>query len=460
MNDKTAENNLEKVMVKYGIHLQTYEKNNAKYFYISEKNAEEIPFEDLSDKYRSSRQKRSRFSNIIDLQEMIYVMKNKKQLLATTKSNMHKLVEFYEAVGRIKIKNNFEIIENSKTDLFRYQDKITYRFIKTMTKIFPDIDSMIKTQQREYTIRGDLIFDIYIPISEENVIGIEIDEKHHSNKNTEIVDKHKRNFLSRVMEIRTFVKGRDDTKQGFDQFIRSICYDIINYHDVKHLQRDKLKYISNFISYNIKTVDDENVSPLIIEKFITIINTQYIEIDQLVEILYSGDEDSYQSITKSLKDMIKKSLINKKKIKYDENKKDILGLHKTEFMKFLMMHQDVSCNRYRVMFSRINSEYISILSGEYHKYRYKCSKDAFDDACDNELFVFGNLQIKSNSEKKKHLSLNILKGNVSKEDYEQIYISDDDDGQDESLKKKISKKKKEESSPDNSDLSEEEEDEI
>jgi hypothetical protein len=430
---------LEILLNHYEIKLQTYDKNKDKnkYFIMSDENMSNIPFEDMSEKYRVCRNTKSLYSNRIDLQEMIYTMQQKREIKATTKSNMYKLVEFYEAVERINIDKDFVIVDESKPNIFRYQDVITYRIIKNLNNIFPNIDTIITTQYRQRTVRGELIFDIFLNISPEHLLFIEIDENHHSKKNNDIADTHKRNIISRMVELRVFKKGRDDTELGFHNFLKSLCYDYLSFLDRDEHIEKRLIAQSNLIAYNIKINGKCEILASTVKRIVKLIKSEIINIEDLVSCLHHGTTKiKIKKISSAILNMIKNNYMSEKSITISSTGTGcVLSIDRIGFQIFLMMYQDISSNKYREMISIITNEYLSITNGAGSIYRYKCSLDEYNDSIDSELSVHGNIQIKYKSDKKRSELNAILKKD------EDISLDPDIDEPNTDKIKKIIKKK-------------------
>jgi hypothetical protein len=236
-----------------GIPVVTDKYNKSKFIILTDEIRNSIPFEILSDSFRASETRKNTQTNKINIIEMVNTMVSKKKIMTTTKPNIYKCMLFFEAVGRLKIKNNYEVYNDK--GLFREEDKFTFRLRENLKRIFPGIENKIVTQKPVCTIRRTFIMDICIEISDNSKIGIEFDEAHHFARDKEISDNLKRNLMSRLLELRIFKSGIDN----FDHFLKALCYDIIKYHDSPDTRDMKLGYICSFISYNISKMDDVEI---------------------------------------------------------------------------------------------------------------------------------------------------------------------------------------------------------
>lgn len=233
-----------------GIPVTIDRYSKSKFIMLTDQIKELIPFDMMSDSFKTSETRKTKQTNKINVIEMVNTMRSKLKITTTTKPNIYKCIPFFEAVGKLKINQDTFEVYNDK-GLFRAEDKFTFRLIEHLKRIFPGIENKVLTQKPISTIRRTFIMDICIEISTTSIIGIEFDEVHHFMRDKEVSDNLKRNLMSRLLELRIFKAGIDD----FDHFLRALCYDIIKCHDAPETSDMKIDYISSFISYNINKMD-------------------------------------------------------------------------------------------------------------------------------------------------------------------------------------------------------------
>lgn len=374
-----------------------------KYIYITDKMKQEYPFTFLSDDFKVSEKCKRTQTTKIYLLEMYNTMKSKKRLTTTTKSNMFLLIPFFEAIGKLAISDDFEVYNDR--GLFRSEDKFVFRLVKNLESIFPGIEKKISTQHHIHSIRKSFVLDLCINVSETTFIGIEYDEKHHFDTDKTISDNIKRNILSRYVELRIFKVG-----DNFQNFLKSICYDVIKYHDWSSLENLRTTYITNLIAYNmgisedqhkkIKNQNDEleqinknnkkQTRQKIVETVIQIMKRDVISIQDLTVYVLRLNIKDIAEVEKSLKQMIKQLLIPKTGVKIKLGTKKITAIDKNILINFLMLYQDPVTNIHRSIFSTVVQEYLNVLNGSYDTYRYSCTNDDYNASLKTYLLAFFN----------------------------------------------------------------------
>lgn len=361
------------------IPVTTDRYSKTQFITVTDKLKNEIPFDVMSDSFKTAQSRKNTQTDRINITEMINTMMTKKKITSTTKSNMYRCIPFFEAIGKLKVNENYEVYNDR--GLFRPEDKFTYRLREHLKIIFPGIENKIVTQKPVSTIRRTFIVDICINISDNNVIGIEFDEAHHFERDKEVSDNLKRTLLSRLIELRIFKYNID----RFDHFLRSLCYDIIKYHDSSDMRDLRRDYICNFISYNISKMDNVDMRPEGIRQQIDVIDTNdTIDIDALSEWLLNSDCDKVKD---TIKKYLKCGLMIKNKVSFNKNG-DLVNIHVSELLKFLMLYDDNASNNNRAIFARVIQEYIAILTGNYDIYKYICSAEQFIAAMEDEALAY------------------------------------------------------------------------
>lgn len=388
--------------------------NKLEYITITDQQKETIPFELLSDSFKTAISRKNTDTNKIYLNEMINTMLAKKKIMTTTKSNVYRLIPFFEAVGKLEVNNDTHEVYNDRK-LFRAEDKFAFRLREHLKIIFPGIENKMKTQVSICTIRRTFILDICIELSENIMMGIEFDEPHHFDRDREVSDNLKRDLMSRLVELRIFKHGKDN----FDNFLKALCYDIIKYtnNSVDLDEDNKTQYICNFIAYivnkatqkriNGMNTDDINemgeniMPPQGIKLYIDIMNEEYVDIDILGHLLLNGD---CANIKKKIKKYMKNGLMTET-IKDDDGnglylhkvdkRGNVTHLHNSELLSFIMIYDDQVSNPARILFARVIREYISILNGSYNGYSHICPAKKFINAMEDETLAYVHTHVRS-----------------------------------------------------------------
>lgn len=349
-----------------------------------------IPLEYMSDEFKNDGNDKN-----IYLNEIVHTMNKKKKISATTQPNILRLIDFYAAIERVTVDEDY-IVEDTKC-IFRREDKFCYRLVKNLMKIFSGIEYYIVTQKPVSPLIRQLSLDIAINISDTVCIGIEFDEKSHSSRDKEISDNVKRDMLSRIVELRIVKEDHD-----FDHFLKSICYDIINLHKCNDLGNEHNKYVIDFIKYNIHKTDGLKITGEIVASVIELVNCNKIDVDMLANDILNVEA---KKIISSLEKFIRNRSFDKDAV-IRNNKNKITDIKKQGILKFLMLFDDQSCRDYRDMFDRVIREYISILSGSYNDYKYICPIDRFSIRMKEEARAYSNKPYKDPNKREVKLYVN------------------------------------------------------
>lgn len=346
---------------------------------ITDEIEKQIPFEYLSIDYKNNKRTR------LVLNEIVSTMKQQKKIGATTKENTYALVELYALIDRVSVeKGTFRVID--KTKLFRDEDKFCYRLVENLDLIFKGIRSKISTQYVVHDLLRAYKIDIAIKISNVVVIGIEFDEEHHKTRDNQIVDTAKRDRICRLINLRIFKKT-----DNFDNFLKAIAHDIIQYHDIPELKETKLDCIARLIRHNIQAKRKEIILLEGITNFVGVLDCQIVHINDLANIILNME---IRDVRKSIKQYVKNGLIDENDITYDDNNK-IDGVRQEAVLMFVMATNNNECDPYRIMIISIIQQYFLIMKGNYNVYSYMCTPEKttacnYDDALE---FASGERQI-------------------------------------------------------------------
>jgi len=372
----------------HDIVIRTAKSTGAKYIEIPDSLKDKIPFDVLSDSFKTAATRKNTETDRIYITEMLNTMTKKTKITSTTKANTYAVIPFFEAVGRLKINEDTHEVYNDR-GLFRAEDKFVFRLASHLKNIFPGIEDKIRTQVPIGTIRRTFIVDICIELSETSVIGIEFDEQHHFTRDNNISDTVKRNLISRLIELRIFRNGIDK----FDHFLIALCYDIIKYYDNSSDTKDtKLEWIASFIAYNINMTEKEGLEdgePFTtsdILPYISIMEESHVSIKQLSGILLN--HTTVDKVNTAIKKYLKLRLMNKNKVVFDDDGEDIVEIHTSELLNFLMLFDDPSSKSRRGFFAKAITEYLLVLSGSYDTYRYICSAKQFVHEMEDEVLAY------------------------------------------------------------------------
>jgi len=389
--DDNVPDRLTELLNDIGIDISIDRYNNAKFIMVNDELKDHIPFDILSDDFRTSSMKKNTETDKIYVAEMINTIMKKKKISSTIKANTYAIVPFFEALGRLKLKDNHEVYNDR--GLLRPEDKFTFRLVQNLKKIFPGIENKIRTQYPICTVRRTFIMDICIELSDISRIGIEFDEQHHFSRDKSISDITKRNLISRLIELRIFRVGDD-----FEHFLIALCYDIIKYYDTSNTQDMKLECVCSFIAYNIQTKDGMKVTACEIREYVSVImGDTHVDIDLLSRLLKSNKD----KVITAMKKYIKLEFIRKNGLIFNKKSGDIKKIHTTELLKFLMLYDDPASNKPKIFFARVIQEYLLILTGNYDTYTYRCPSEQFVTDMKDEILAYRMEPYKAPSSKRK-----------------------------------------------------------